>query len=127
MWGVVMLRMSVTMSLRMMAASLVGTSPKITVRVERAQFQVASQTVSPASGRSDGSFWRMRVASWPARLSRMRAAGVCWLGGGMSHLELYWKMSRFEADVTLGVLSLTFLPVGGQEEEDERLSLPQRI
>ena len=69
----------------------------------------------------------MRVASWPARLSQIRAVGVCQLGGGMSRLELYWKMSRLEADVTLGVLSLTFLPVGGQEEEDERLSLPQRI
>lgn len=30
-------------------------------------------------------------------------------------------MSHLEVDITLGVFSLTFLPTGGQEEEDERL------
>ena len=89
MCGVAMLRMLVTMSLRMMAASLVGISLKMMVRVERARFQVASRTVSPASGRSDGLFLWMRVASWPARLSQIRAAGVCRLGGGILRLELY--------------------------------------
>ena len=36
-------------------------------------------------------------------------------------------MSRLEADVTLGVLSLTFLPAGRREDEDDQLSPPQRV
>ena len=47
------------------------------------------------------------------------------MGGGISRLELYWKMSRFEADVTLGVLSLTFFPASGREDDEERLSPPR--